>query len=112
MVPKGPVEVFGVDIYCLQPALPSSSDPDVAKEGIFFLVHISTWTEIQDRQIPGASASQESFSKLLPMGLLKPFRSLYKMHNTKENQPEVANRLGVMLYCSFKREQRPSTRIY
>lgn len=35
MVPKGPVEVFGVDIYCLQPALPSSSDPDVAKEGIF-----------------------------------------------------------------------------
>lgn len=34
------------------------------------------------------------------------------MNNTKENQPEVAKRLDITPYCSFKREQQTSIRIY
>lgn len=34
------------------------------------------------------------------------------MSNTKENQPEVVNRLGVLSYCSFQRERQPSAGIY
>ena len=55
--------------------------------------------------IPGASASQES-SKLLLLISQSSFGNSYKISNTKE----IANGLDVMVYYSFKKEQRANIR--
>lgn len=104
LAPKGLVEVFGTEAYCLQQAL--SLRPRFGLGTAYFSDRNMGWAKFQESQ---HLTSPPSCSQLVSQSSLG---SVYKMHNTKENLPEVAKSLEVTTYCSFKREQQPSIRIY
>lgn len=104
LAPKGLVEVFGTEVYCLQQAL--SLRPRSGLGTAYFSDRNMGWAKFQESQ---HLTSPPSCSQLVSQSSLG---SVYKMHNTKENLPEVAKSLEVTTYCSFKREQQPSIRIY
>lgn len=111
LAPKGLVQVFGTEVYCLQQAL-SLSKTQVWPGEIFFLGtgyffdRNMRWAKFQESQ---HLTSPPSCSPLVSPSFLG---SVYQMQNTKENQAKVAKSLDVTTYCSFKRQQQPSIRIY
>lgn len=100
IVSKGPVEVFGAEIYCLQPAFPLLLiqiwlGKAFYLGGHFCLNRKSGW--VNPRRLCISGVLPPRFS---PSGVSKSLGSFCKMNNTKENQPEVANRLGVIIIHS------------
>lgn len=110
VLPEAPLEILGTETYRLHPALPlpeTQAWPGKTffPDAHFYLDGNSGWAKSQEarhlRGPPGCSplVSQSS------LGIL------HKTNHTKENQPEVAQRLYVTPYCSLSREQQSSARI-